>query len=246
MLGRDLDALEIALLAYRGPLKVQLCGPWTLAATLDRGRGDRVLADHGARRDVAQSLAETVASFRAGVQRRVPGADVVVQLDEPALPAVLAAAVPTASGFGRLRAVDEPEALATLQAVLAAAGPAAVVHCCAADVPFPLLARAGAEAISFDLGLAREEQLPALGEVVDRGVALWPGVVAATDPGRTPAPEAVAGRVTRFWSGIGFGPDVAAARSVLTPACGLAGASPGWARTALGVLVGAARLLDRG
>ena len=42
----------------------------------------------------------------ADVRRRVPGADrLVVQVDEPALAAVLAGAVPTASGFGRHRTV---------------------------------------------------------------------------------------------------------------------------------------------
>jgi methionine synthase II (cobalamin-independent) len=247
LLGRDLDALELALLAYRGAVKVQLCGPWTLAAALDRGRGDRVLADHGARRDVAQSLAETVAGLRGELQRRVPGAAVVVQLDEPALPAVLAGAVPTASGFGRLRAVDEAEALGALQAVLSAAGPAPVVHCCGAPVPFPLLARAGAGAVSFDLVLLPDDALAAVGEAVDAGVDLWPGVVAAADPdGRAPTPEAVARRVTGVWSRVGFGPDVVAERTVLTPSCGLAGASPRWARTALDLVVRAARLLARG
>ena len=35
MLSSDLDALEAGPGRYRGPLKVQLCGPWTLAATLE-------------------------------------------------------------------------------------------------------------------------------------------------------------------------------------------------------------------
>src|SRR5216117_4162436 len=38
MLSSDLDAMEEALDGFRGPLKIQLCGPWTLAATLELPR----------------------------------------------------------------------------------------------------------------------------------------------------------------------------------------------------------------
>ena len=38
MLSTDLDVLEEALHGYRGPLKIQLCGPWTLAATMELTR----------------------------------------------------------------------------------------------------------------------------------------------------------------------------------------------------------------
>ena len=78
-------------------------GPWTLAATLEKTRGDKVLSDHGARRDLTDSLAEGVRLHVAEVSRRIPGAQFVLQLDEPGLPAVLAGDVPTVSGFGRLR-----------------------------------------------------------------------------------------------------------------------------------------------
>ena len=70
-----------------------------------------MLSDHGARRELAQALAEGVATHLADVRRRVPAERVVVQVDEPALPAVLAGSVPTASGFGRHRVVHPPEAL---------------------------------------------------------------------------------------------------------------------------------------
>jgi len=110
LLGQDLDRFEEETQGFTGTVKLQVTGPWTLAATVERPRGDRVLADHGARRELAQSLAEGLRDHLAGVQRRVPGASVVVQVDEPALPAVLAGAVPTASGFHRHRSVDAPAA----------------------------------------------------------------------------------------------------------------------------------------
>jgi hypothetical protein len=38
MLSSDLDVMEEVLDGYRGPLAVQLCGPWALAATLELPR----------------------------------------------------------------------------------------------------------------------------------------------------------------------------------------------------------------
>ena len=58
LLNRDLDALEIALYGFSGVVKVQVAGPWTLAAGLYSQRGDRLLADRGARSDIAASLAD--------------------------------------------------------------------------------------------------------------------------------------------------------------------------------------------
>ena len=61
--------------AATGPFKVQVAGPWTLAATVEKPRGDKVLADHGARRDLAQALAEGLRDHVADLRRRLPGAD---------------------------------------------------------------------------------------------------------------------------------------------------------------------------
>ena len=121
LLAQDLDALEEAAQGYVGAFKVQVAGPWTLAATVEQPRGDKILADHGARRELAQALAEGVRDHVADLRRRLPGVErLVVQVDEPALAAVLAGAVPTASGFGRHRTVDRPEASDTLGWVLGA------------------------------------------------------------------------------------------------------------------------------
>ena len=221
LLAEDLDALEEHTQGYDGRIKVQVAGPWTLAATVERPRGDRLLADHGARRDLAQSLAEGVAGHVADVRRRVPGAALVVQVDEPALPAVLAAAVPTASGFGRHRAVHEPEAAAGLAVVVHAvrsAGAAPVVHCCAGDVPIGLLAGAGAVAVSLDVSLLDAGRTDALAAAVDAGLGLWAGL-----PDSTETPD-----LLRLLERLGTDPT--AADLVVTPACGLAGATADGAR----------------
>ena len=74
-----------------GPVKLQVAGPWTLAAALALPRGEPVLSDAGALRDlVAVADRGRWSRTSADVRRRLPGADRSVQLDEPSLPAVLA------------------------------------------------------------------------------------------------------------------------------------------------------------
>ena len=89
--SEDLDVLEEVADGYTGPLKIQVCGPWTLAASLELSHSvNPALADPGAVADLAESLAEGLAAHAADVRKRVPGATLVVQIDEPSLPAVLA------------------------------------------------------------------------------------------------------------------------------------------------------------
>jgi methionine synthase II (cobalamin-independent) len=241
-LTRDLDALVPVAATHDGPLKVQLAGPWTLAATLQTTRG-AALADPGATRDVVASLAETVRLHLAEVTRRAPHARLTLQLDEPALPAVLAGAVPTESGFGNIRAVEPSMARDVLRAVVDAAGEVpVVVHCCAADVPLALIAEAGAAAISVDLATARLDH-DAVGTLVEAGTRFWLGVVPALGPGVPPPVREVVDPVRRLWHELGFPPEQLAQTVVLTPACGLAGASEGWARTALRLIRQAAAVL---
>ena len=117
-LRSDLDELEEQAQGYAGPVKYAVAGPWTLAATVERPRGDRVLADHGARRELGQSLAEGLADLVAEMRRRLPETQPVVQLDEPLLPTVLAGGVATASGFSRHRTVEPQEVIAALRYVV--------------------------------------------------------------------------------------------------------------------------------
>jgi len=245
LLSQDLDALEEQAQESAGQLKVQVTGPWTLAATVERPRGDRLLADHGARRELAESLAEGLGSFIVSVRRRVPGASLLVQVDEPALPAVLAGSVPTASGFSRHRSVDPPSAAAALGLVITAvrsAGAEPVVHCCAGDVPLELLARAGAPGISVDVSLLTASQYDRVAAAMEDGRWVLLGVVPSTRPTGSLSSRSVNERTERFLDVLGLSPTE---RLVLTPSCGLAGADPAWARTALDLCKqGAASLSD--
>ncbi len=239
-LDRDLDALHDVAGDWTGPFKVQAAGPWTLASMLERTRGDRAVVDPGARRDLAQSLAEGLRRHADEVAARLPGATVVVQVDEPALPAVLQGGLPTTSGFGKLPAVDEPVATEELTRFLADLGRPVVVHCCARQVPLALLRTAGADAVGFDHSLVTD--LDAVGTAVDAGTHLFLGVVPGTDR-QLPAPKVTAARLQAWWSELGFPAEQLHTAVTLTPTCGLAGASPGYARAAMAHVREAAKYL---
>lgn len=241
-LARDLDALEELAGAHDGPFKIQVCGPWTLAATIELRSGERALRDPGAVRDLTASLAEGVAAHVAEVRRRLPAAEVLLQIDEPGLPSVLAGTVPTASGFSRLRAVEEPVAEAALRSVIEAAGAYPIVHCCARNVPYALLRGAGAQALSVDLSLVSKRDDDAVGETIDAGTALFLGAVPATDAA-LPSLRATAEPVRELWRRLGFPPARLAEQVVITPACGMAGASPRHVRDALKRCRDTARML---
>ena len=240
VLARDLDALFEVAERYTGPLKVQVAGPWTLAAGLERTRGDRAVVDAGARRDIAQSLTEGIAAHVADVAARVPGAQVVVQVDEPSVPAVLQGGLPTVSGFGKLAAVPAPVVEEELGALLERVPAPVVVHCCANRAPLDLFRAAGAAGLSFDLGMVQD--LDAVGTAVDAGTHLLVGVVPGTDTTLPPA-RTTASRVRSWWRELGFPAEQLHTAVTLTPACGLAGASPAYARTAMTHVREAARYL---
>ena len=266
LLSTDLDALEEVADGYQGPLKIQVCGPWTLAATIELPRSqDPVLADPGAIADLTASLAEGAAAHVADVRKRVPGAEVVLQLDEPALPAVIAGDVPTASGLNRMPVPEAASIEAGLGAIISAAATSTVVHCCAMSVPFGMIKGAGADGAGCDLSKLRRADEDALAEVVEAGLGILAGVVPATgqeaafidaeraDAPQPPSPRGTAERVIELWQRMGWpvargsgpdpGPVSVAAQVVLTPACGMAGAAPGYARDAMARCREAARLL---
>jgi methionine synthase II (cobalamin-independent) len=241
-LSRDLDVLEAQAATHSGPIKVQLTGPWSLAANIELPSGHRIVTDHGATRDLVESLVEGLGAHLGELRRRLPNARLVVQLDEPSIPAVLHARVPTPSGYGTARAIEDTVVRQALEQVLAVIPEGArVVHCCAADIPIELLHQAGVNAISFDPAQVSTRQDDALGTAVEAGVSLWVGVVPSADAdislrsARRP--------IDTLASHLGIAPDGLAAAVVPTPVCGLAVASPAYARRALAVLTELGRAL---
>jgi hypothetical protein len=246
-LHQDLDALEERGQAYDGLIKVQVAGPWTLASTVELRYGDKALADPGACRDIAASLAEGLREHVVDVRKRLPrSTGVVVQLDEPALPAVLDGTVRTASGFGTLRAVEANAAEAALRSVvdiLAADGVPVLAHCCAERAPVGVLRRAGFAGLALDLGTLPQVADDDLGELVESGAVLLAGMVPALDqPGGLSPLTATVAPVRELWNRLGL-PVALLARVVPVPTCGMAGASPAYARAATQRCADAARTL---
>ncbi len=247
LLNRDLDMFEEVRPGRLETVKVQLAGPWTLAATVERPRGDKVIGDYGARRDLAQALAEGVLRHVQDVRRRLSPDRVILQIDEPALPSVLGGGIPTASGFHRHRAVDAPEAAQAIDWVIeevAASGVETVLHCCAPAIPWKVLNGTRLDAVSFDLAQLAPDDLEELGAWVDAGRQVWPGVI----PTGQGAAQATSSEVTRtvlsWWSALGFTDAEKIPATTLTPACGLASASVAAARATLALVAEAAQNLS--
>lgn len=237
-LAQDLDVLEELTQDYTGAFKLQVTGPWTLAANVERPRGDRLLADHGARRELAEAVADGLTAHIQDVRRRLPGVTrLIAQVDEPALPAVIAGSVPTASGYGRHRSVDLPEASALLELLLGAitdAGAEPWVHSCAPRTPWALIRGAGARGLSVDLSLMSPADHDVLATAVEAGETVALGVVPSRDA--SISDKQVVTSVLRWLDMLGLDPEEHGSRLVLTPTCGLAGATSAYARTALALV----------
>ena len=237
LLAQDLDTVEELAQDISGTFKTQIVGPWTLAATVEKPRGDKLLSDHGARRELAQALAEGVRVHLADLRRRLRGVERwIVQIDEPALASVIGGKVPTASGFGRHRRVDLPEASAHLEWVIEAvaeAGADAWVHSCAPETPWSLVVGAGVSGLSADLSMLGAVDLDVFAEALEAGHTVALGVVPSTDPEEVPSDARITERVQRWIDMLGLDPEIVRDHLVITPTCGLAGSGPPWARQAL-------------
>ncbi|MEO6143569.1 MAG: methionine synthase, partial [Dermatophilaceae bacterium] len=155
--------------------------------------------------------------------------------------AVLAGELPTASGFGRIRAVDPTIAAEGLRDVVAAAGDRhTVVHCCAPDVPLALLRNTGVKAVSLDTSLLGPKGWESVAATVESGVELWAGVV-PTSESRGKVTDVIAPLV-EAWSRVGL-PISKLSAVTLTPACGLAGLTPSGASSVQRLAVDTARAL---
>jgi hypothetical protein len=123
-------------------------------------------------------------------------------------------------------------------------------------MPFGIIRAAGAGGVAFDLSQLRRGDEDGVAESAEAGMGLLAGAVPAV-PDQAPegagaaggsgprsagasgpaggSPEAreTAERVIRLWRRLGLPLATCAEQAVITPACGLAGASPAQARAAL-------------
>lgn len=234
-LGEDLDVAEEG---YAGApaVKVALAGPWTLAASVDLRSGHRILSDPGAVRELLAAYPAMLTDWLPTLARRWPAT--VLQIDEPALPQVLAARVATPSGMDFYRGVSAEAVRDGLGAAVAAAhalSAQVVLHCCAVPAPVRLLLATGADAVSLDLlrqtpdGRGGQDE-EVLGALLESQGSLVAGVVPWQEAGPAEPVAASANRVLDLLNRTGVPLDACAPRLAVSTACGLAGASPDGAR----------------
>lgn len=247
-LSTDINILADVIGAEDTPaqdLKVQLRGPLSLAAGLHLHNGERALIDHGARRDLAASLAAGAGSYLSRVAAAAPGARIVVQIDEPEIASVLAGTIPTSSGYRTLRSVPGREATDAWQLLVDAlrvAGAAEVVVCVPeVEAPFDRILAAGADGIAVPLRALTSRQWEQLAGAVEAGKRLWAGALDVSNPAAAlPRVADVVDTVWRPWRQLGLPASTLGAIRV-TPSDGLAGHSPS---SATGVLTRLTQVAD--
>lgn len=185
-LDHDVEALTFAAAGYSGPLTLSVVGPWTLAATLYLARGDRVLTDRGAVRELTDSLAAGLVDMMGRLRSALPGIELTVQIDERHIGQIAAGVLPTFSGYSRIHAVPGPELAAQSQVLyqaITAAGAKPVVRVGEAWVGIAPSVVAGAAGISLDFTAQsswNERAWDHIARAVEKGVEFWAGL---------PAPE---------------------------------------------------------
>lgn len=218
LLRRDLDDLEEQGHDLTGVMKLSVAGPWTMAALVERPRGDKVIADHGARRELAESLAEGVGDLLEELRRRLPGLEWWLQVDEPMLAMVLAGQVDTASGFFRHRAVSASEVAARLTGFANLAEVSALHWCGRAD--WDVMTRSGFDVASIDPAQLARADLDSLAAWLESGRQVWWGAVPTALVDQLGSPRADADRLLRLWRQLGLDPEQLLP-GLVTPACGL-------------------------
>lgn len=195
----DTDAAEEHLVGAPA-LKLQVQGPWSLAALLELPNGHRALTDHGAVRDLTDSLVEGLRAYREELERRLPGTALLVQVDEPELGGVLSGSLPTPSGFGTVRAVGSDRVRQGLAQICdAVPGVGTVITGTAPGVSWRALQRAGFRSFACDLAdLEDLGRMDAIGEAVQDGLGLLVRVPAGETARRTTT------RLVTAWQRIGF------------------------------------------
>lgn len=173
--------------------------------------------------------------MRAQLMRRLDAA-VVVQFDEPSLPAALAGRLTGVTGLSPVHPVDGAVAIELLDECVDVVGGDVALHSCAAGLPWKLLQRSMIAAVSVDIHTLTAADLDGVGEFVESGRTILLGAVPATAPGvpgSPPSAAQIAATVAGVTDRLGFGRAVLRDRIGVTPACGLAAATPAWARTAI-------------
>lgn len=196
---------------HRGPVKVQVCGPVTLAlALVDAGvRVDRALPV------AREAVRSTMRAIVTAVSARLGEVPLVAVVDEPSLVALTVDGIP----FSPVDTVD------SVSTALAAAGPRAItgIHCCG-TTDWRLLLQAGPDLVSFPAAPDLGPYAGALASFLDRGGLVAWGVI-PTDGPIGDRDDFHWRHLTGVWCELtraGCDPILLRTQALVTPACGLA------------------------
>ncbi|WP_421732829.1 hypothetical protein [Cellulomonas sp.] len=246
-LREDVDALAVACHGWTGPLVVPVLGPMTLAANLYLARGDRVVSDPGAVRELAASLAAGIDEHLAAIRRSVPGIEPTVLLQEPLLAQVMAGVLPSFSGYSALRSVPGPVAAERISAVAAGVrsidGVRVIVHGGSAWTSLGAIRAAEVDGFALAVSALDERSWERVAEAVEGGLAFWPELPPqASAQCAGPDVTGQADTLTRPWRSVGLA--MAGLRDVVLLAGDITGrGSPDEARAVLAGLARAARIV---
>lgn len=244
-LKADLDAFEEAweragLAGEERFVKVQACGPFTLAASVELAGGHKILRDRGAWTDVVESMAEGLRVHADQVHKRT-GAQVIVQIDEPMISRVIEGSIQPLTRFNVINPIPVQVLAEQFDEFISVIDRPVIMHDCSSDVPWDLLQRTRFTGVSVDLAQIRTSDLDGIGQLLDEGRDVILGAVPAIEPATVPAAEQIAKSCAEMTDRIGLSRTVLAEHVVISPSCGLAGADEEWAKTALALCSTAAQ-----
>lgn len=239
MLQADLDTAAEVFAGYRGTFGVSVAGPWTLLGTIVDQWGERSLRDRGFAAELCAAHADACVGLLRRVQAVLPGAAVVLVLDEPLLAAVHAGSLPFSSGYRRHAAASTAQLVGGLRPIgdaVRADGAALGVHTCAAPV-WSVFEALRPDWLSLDVTLLAEQDSEHFGRWLESGAGtvwgVWPTLPDESQP---------ADLVTDWLARLGFAPTRLPAPMAVSPSCGLAGSTR---EHALGALRGCRDLAKR-
>lgn len=237
---RDLAACEEVWDGKARAIKLQVTGPWTLAAQIELANGHRVITDRGALRDLTQSLVDGVREHAEYVARNIKTAHVggaytplsspkiVVQIDEPMLPEIIGGGLAGTSEFEEIAAVhsaDVAERLHGMIEQLRGKFTSQVLLNQTGYVPDWEVARgSGADTVLVTLDQVRgNAQKDGFGQAISEGTRIGLGVTRPGDEvdelGDNPRELAV--RIARFFDELGLDPALLASQVDVHPRSGI-------------------------
>lgn len=196
----------------RGPIKISVTGPVTLGVALHAAG----VAPELAFRVAASAVRQRATALVEHVNQRVPQAQLVAFLDEPALGSAMFADFP----IGPVDAVDLTSgALAALER-----GAITGLHCCGTTTDWRLLMQAGPQILSLPTDGGIEHAAGALATYLERGGWVAWGAVPTDRPIGTTV-ERMWRQLSLLWCDLvtqgGCDPVLLRTQAMITPACGL-------------------------